>query len=100
MTVVSSHLAWIKRDLILKGFQVVYIVNTMLLIRNLTFLEEVINETSLQKETCPLVRKLLHINNNLQPLLRYSNMVFQTLEIIVQQKPARQRQALSIQRRE
>jgi len=98
MTVVFLHLVWIKRDLILKGFQVVYIVNTMLLIRNLTFLEEVINETSLQKETCPLVRKLLHIN--FQPLLRYSNMVFKNLEIIVQQKPARQRQALSIQRRE
>ena len=98
MTVVFLHLVWIKRDLILKGFQVVYIVNTMLLIRKLTFLEEVINETSLQKETCPLVRKLLHIN--FQPLLRYSNMVFKNLEIIVQQKPARQRQALSIQRRE
>jgi hypothetical protein len=91
MIVVFLHLAWIKRDQILKGFQVVYIVNTMLLVPKLTFLEEIINETSFQKETCHILRRLLI---NLQPLPRSSNMVFQTLEKIVQQKPVWQRQAL------
>jgi hypothetical protein len=62
MTVVSSLVAWIRRDLIPKASAVVYIASIMLFILKLT-LVGVENEISFKRETCLSVKMLFPSSN-------------------------------------